>query len=237
MGDGNVPLCGYDWDEKVHRVYKNDRCDLVVDIGANTGLAVLPAASKNYRVLAFEPIPLNCEILHTNSWVNGWDVDTVGIVAAGVSESTGNTTIFAPVNAEDNSAIGPNSNVATKNVGGSAVPIQIKIISIDEYFDSADSKLLNAVRLIKIDVQGHELPVLRGMKKILSNGARRFVLLVEIDHGLQVAAGHGAKDVKNYMLSLDWKAYCSCESEIEPGSSCYDVVFIHESAVSEARLK
>lgn len=152
MGDGNVPLCGYDWDEKVHRVYKNDRCDLVVDIGANTGLAVLPAASKNYRVLAFEPIPLNCEILHTNSWVNGWDVDTVGIVAAGVSESTGNTTIFAPVNAEDNSAIGPNSNVATKNVGGSAVPIQIKIISIDEYFDSADSKLLNAVRLIKIDV-------------------------------------------------------------------------------------
>jgi hypothetical protein len=93
------------------------------------------------------------------------------------------------------------------------------------------------VRLIKIDVQGHELPVLRGMEKILSTGARQFVLSVEVDHGLQVAAGHGAKDVENYMLSLGWKAYCSRESQLEPGSSCIDVVFIHESTVSEARLK
>lgn len=135
MGDGNVPLCGYDWDEKLHHIFKkNDACDLVVDIGANTGLAVLPAASKNYRVLAFEPIPLNLEILRTNIWVNGWDIDTVGIVAAGVSEFSGDKTIFAPINAEDNSAFGPDSSVATKNVGGSAVPIQIKTISIDEYF-------------------------------------------------------------------------------------------------------
>lgn len=63
------------------------------------------------------------------------------------------------------------------------------------------------MRLIKIDVQGHELPVLRGMEKILSTGARQFVLSVEVDHGLQVAAGHGAKDVENYMLSLGWKVY------------------------------
>ncbi len=237
MGDGNVPLCGYSWDEKLHHVFENDPCDLVVDIGANIGLTVLPAASKNYRVLAFEPIPLNIEILRTSSWVNGWDIDTFGIVAAGVSESSGDETIFAPINAEDNSAIGPDSNVATKNVGGSAVPIQIKVVSIDEYFDNADSKLIDTVRFIKIDVQGHELPVLRGMEKILSTGARRFVLSVEVDDGLQVAAGHGAKDVENYMLSLGWKAYCSRGSELEPGSSCYDVIFIHERTVSEARLK
>jgi FkbM family methyltransferase len=238
MGDGGVPLCGYDWDEKLHHVFTNDPCDLVVDIGANFGLAVLPAVSKNFRVLAFEPIPLNLEVLRTNAWVNGWDVNTIGIVAAGVSESSGSTTIYAPINAEDNSAIGNDASVATRNVGGSAIPIPIQLVSIDEYFDKAhDSTLVNAVRLIKIDVQGHELPVLRGMEKLLSNGARRFVLSVEVDGGLQQAAGHGLKDVEEYMMSLGWNAFCSRDIEIKPGSDCYDVVFIHESRVPEARMK
>jgi FkbM family methyltransferase len=236
MGEGLVPLCGYDWNEMLHRVFMNDSCDLVVDVGANFGLAVLPAVAKQFRVLAFEPIPLNLEVLQTNIWVNGWDVDTVGIVPAGVSESSGSTTIYVPMNAEDNSAIGNDASVATRNVGGSAIPIPIQLVSIDEYFIKADSTLLDTVRLFKIDVQGHELQVLRGMETLLSAGDRRFVLFVEVDTELQQAAGHGPKDIEEYMLSLGWNAYCIRKSGIRLGSDCYDVVFIHESRVSEARM-
>jgi GDP-mannose transporter len=231
-GDGPAPLCGYDWDQKLHDLFKTDDCDLLLDIGGNIGLSVCPALSRNYRVLAFEPIPVNVELLRTNLWLNGWDVDQVGLVAAGVSSSSGNATIFAPIGGEDNSALA-NERVAMLNVRGSAAPIFIDLVSIDEYFGSADSTLRDKVRLIKIDVQGHELPVLKGMKNMLSSGQRRFALKVEIDVGLQAAAGYGPKDIENYMLGLGWNAFCG--GELVPGSSCGDVIFVHESRIDEAR--
>jgi hypothetical protein len=40
-------------------------------LGADFGLAVLPAVAEQFQVLAFEPIPLNLEVLRTNIWVNG----------------------------------------------------------------------------------------------------------------------------------------------------------------------
>ena len=233
-GDGPAPLCGYGWDQKLRDLFKTDDCDLILDIGANTGLTVCPNLSRNYRVIAFEPIPVNLELLRTNLWLNGWDVDQVGLVAAGVSSSSGNATIFAPVGSEDNSALG-GANVATLNVGGSAASIFIDLVSIDDYFDSANSTLRDQVRLIKIDVQGHELPVLKGMKKLLSSGHRRFALVIEVDPQLQAAAGYGPKDIENYMLGLGWNAFCG--GELVPGSSCSDVTFVHESRIGEARQR
>lgn len=234
MGDGLAPLCGYDWDQKLHDLFKTDDCDLIVDVGGNIGLSVSPALSRNYRVLVFEPIPVNVELLRTNLWVNGWDVDQVGLVAAGVSSSSGKATIFAPIGQEDNAAL-KSADVATLTVGGSAASININLISLDDYFDSADPSLRDKVRLVKIDAQGHELPILQGMKKMLSSGHRRFALIVEVHVGLQVAAGYGPKDIENYMLSLGWNAFCG--GELVPGSSCLDVVFVHESRVAEARLR
>jgi FkbM family methyltransferase len=234
VGDGPAPLCGYGWDQKLRDLFKTDECDLILDIGANVGLSVCPALSKKYRVLAFEPIPVNVELLRTNLWLNGWDVDQVGLVAAGVSSSSGNASIFAPIGQEDNSALA-SAHVATLNTGGSAASIFIDLVSIDEYFDSANSTLRDKVRFIKIDVQGHELPVLKGMKRMLSSGHRRFALIVEVDTQLQAAAGYGPKDIENYMLGLGWNAFCG--SELLPGSSCPDVVFVHESRIDEARQK
>ena len=61
-------------------------------------------------------------------------------------------------------------------------------------------------------------------------------MFVEVDTGLQQATGHGPTDIEEYMLSLGWNAYCISKSGIRLGSDCYDVVFIHESRVSEARM-
>lgn len=237
LSEGNAPLCGYDWNEPLHSMFVKSKCDLVVDVGGNIGLSVAPAASKGFRILVFEPVPLNIEILHANIWLNGWDVNQVGLVGAGASSSTRNDTIFAPVGREDNTAI--TAEIATANLGGlKTVQIPIKLVSLDDYFDGAHHLLFESISLIKIDTQGHELPVLQGMHKILSSGRREFALSVEIDSKLQKAAGHDPKDIEKYMDSLGWKPFCATATGLTPatttgltpGSSCYDVVFVHSSS-------
>ena len=110
--------------------------------------------------------------------------------------------------------------------------IKIDPISMDDYFDSADSSLIDTVQLFKIDAQGHELPILQGMKKILSSGARLFALFVEVSDTLQLAAGHDPKNIEKCMLSLGWKPFCSRGNMLEPGSSCDDIIFLHEGNIA-----
>jgi FkbM family methyltransferase len=235
IGEGIAPECGYDWDENLHRLFESDPCALVVDIGANVGLSMCPALSRNFRVLGFEPIPQNLELLRTNAWINGWGVDSVGLVASGVSSVSGEAIIFAPLGNEDNSAMG-SAKVATLRVGGSVDSIKIRLISMDDYFDAADSRLIDTIRLVKIDAQGHELPILQGMKKMLSSGHSRFSVFVEVNHMLQRAAGHNPKDIEIFMISLGWKPFCSRPNALEPSSDCGDVTFIHESRITEAQM-
>jgi FkbM family methyltransferase len=232
IGKGPAPLCGYNFDP-VLLMFKIRPCALIVDIGANMGLSICPYLSRNYRVLAFEPIPKNLNMLRTNVWINGWDTESVGVVSAGVSDHSGQATIFSPVSGEDNSALASES-VANMNVHTSKVSkIMIDIISMDDYFDSADSSLIDTVLLFKIDAQGHELQILQGMKKILSSGTRRFALFIEVDSAMQLAAGHDPKDIEKYLLSLDWKPFCSSGNKLQPGNSCYDIIFIHQSRIAE----
>ena len=56
-----------------------DTCGLVVDVGANIGLSVLPPASRGWRVLAIEPNPHNVRRLHLNLVLNGWGDDRVTV--------------------------------------------------------------------------------------------------------------------------------------------------------------
>ena len=44
------------------------------------------------------------------------------------------------------------------------------------------------MRLVKIDTQGHELEVVRGMKRMLAANTH-FNVILELDHGLQRASG------------------------------------------------
>lgn len=216
--------CGYDWKPSLHNVFPKGQCGLVVDVGANIGLAVAPAASLGWRVLAFEPIPQNVEQLRLNLFLNGWTADQVGLVHTGVSESFGNATIYAPEGREDNTAM--SRTAATRNVGGKAKEFSIPLVSLDDYFAGASPDLINDVRLIKVDTQGHEIPVLRGAQRLLSEGPRQFLLFVEVDHKLQKAAGYDPEDVLKFMRSVGWKACCDAACKVVYTSGkCYDVVF------------
>jgi FkbM family methyltransferase len=123
--------------------------DVIVDCGAHHGLtSVLFArwAGKSGRVIAFEANAANARIAKHNVELNG--LENVGVVNAAVSSFCGT----APFLAHSNGALAPTPSDAT---------VTVNVTTLDEGLDGIRPTLL------KIDVEGHELEVLRGARRLL----------------------------------------------------------------------
>lgn len=143
-----------------------------VDIGANLGQTLLDAreAMPNEAYVGFEPNPVCVDYLSELIDANGMANCT--IIPVGVSDHDGIVTLYRdPENHGDQCAtIRPDLRPG-RPVRSSFVPVQ--------RFDALRESLgLGQVGLIKIDVEGAELEVLRGMEATLS--ACRPVVLCEV---------------------------------------------------------
>jgi FkbM family methyltransferase len=118
--------------------------DLVLDIGANIGNHTLfLAAVAGCQVISFEPNAGLVEALSRSLELNGL-LDRVSIVPYGVGRTSGK---------------GHFSQVMEENLGGQSIKVgegDLIIVALDEL------QLPDRVKLMKIDVEGMELPVLEG---------------------------------------------------------------------------
>lgn len=121
--------------------------DVVYDCGANEGFMSVLYAKKigpSGRVLSFEPDPKNCALIRKNAELNG--LQNIHIVQKALSDRPGTVTFASEV-------------IQPSGAPGFCVETDI----LDHYTSLP-------VTFIKIDVEGYELPVLRGAKKILAAG-------------------------------------------------------------------
>lgn len=121
------------------------------DIGANIGWFSLLAARKvgpSGKVVAFEPSLTNVSFLRRNAAGN--DLSNVSVIPAAVGERDGWATF-----SEDSSLTGKLSNA-----GQSVVPI----LSLDSWLAETEQQ---PPQVLKIDVEGAEGAVLRGMRELL----------------------------------------------------------------------
>jgi len=132
----------------------------VVDIGANIGYYTLMAArlvGKQGRVFAFEPEPKNYDLLVRNVALNKY-VNVVTEQKA-VSDKTGKADLFISREAGAHGLMsGREGAVGVKSV---------ETISLDSYFKGRPGPL----DIVKIDVEGAELAVLKGMTQVVKNNA------------------------------------------------------------------
>ncbi len=135
----------------------------VVDIGANIGVFSCLAASSGARVIAVEPEPHNVELLMDNIVLNGLQ-DNVRFCTFGISDYEGVATI-----GDDGGA----SSIADDGTFGS----EISVITLDKLFDIYD---LSKVSVLKIDVEGSELPIILGASKDTLNKCK--YIAIEFDH-------------------------------------------------------
>ena len=166
--------------------------NLFVDVGANYGYFTLLVARSNSdcKLIAFEPVPENYAVLLKNLDLNHLDRDLA--INKAVSNKNGQAR-FNISTASDNSSfiLHPATPILRQ------IDVQVTTLG-DEY-------LLHALGpiLIKIDTEGHEIEVLEGMEKILSN-RDDIRLIVEFNTTCLRVAGHNPEDLINKLFKLGY---------------------------------
>jgi len=164
----------------------------VVDVGANWGYFTLLAAAlvgSSGRVVALEPEPRLFAVLAENIRRNGLTHTTA--LACAVTDRESVLALDGFDAAQGNWGV---SRVAQAH---GAAPTQVSGRALD---DLLDSQGVERVEMVKIDVEGHELSVLRGMSDGLAAGQYRRLLVewhptllpaAAIRHGLDLLQGCG----------------------------------------------
>ncbi|HEX8489998.1 MAG TPA: FkbM family methyltransferase [Chthoniobacterales bacterium] len=143
---------------------------VIFDVGACEGIYALvsKALVPSSRVIAIEALPQNFHRLRENIELNGYDIEAVEIAC---SEGDGQGTLFASGEDSFNEA----SLIPNRDRDSAAAGLTVRTRSLDSL---VEERALDSVDLVKIDVEGAEPDVLRGMASTL----RRFrpTMLVEI---------------------------------------------------------
>jgi FkbM family methyltransferase len=176
----------------------------MIDVGANIGITSIPVGILGHKVYAFEPVPKSYRRTMTGICWNGLS-NLVHIEHAAVGENDGNITMYESVGADDNSAL--SANAATKNVGGEVKSYSVKMISLDTWLSHNPEIKQEECALLKIDVQGFELGVLKGARNFLKNNLGTLTVIAEQDPGLMKAAGGSPSQVIDYMVSLGYGVF------------------------------
>jgi FkbM family methyltransferase len=147
----------YLWEKNEYRVPEAfDSEDLIIDIGAHIGLfSHLCWQRGAHRILAFEPVPNNFELCQTNL------AETSAIVtnkAVWKSDPSPNPTLFLTkfltMDPDGPDPIMPGTiNTGTASVFGQAGN-PIEVIALDDIIGE------ETVRLLKLDCEGSEFPIL-----------------------------------------------------------------------------
>lgn len=146
------------------------RSQVVLDVGANTGIYALVAKTINpaARVYAFEPIERTWQKLLVNVHLNGYDVDCR---LAAVSNYDGVGEMF-DLDADNIYAVALDRDVHH----GDVVKRKVEVVRLDTFLKQQNVQ----PDLIKVDVESREPEVLEGLGSVIEE--RRPSLLVEIWH-------------------------------------------------------
>lgn len=173
--------------------------DLVLDLGAHVGTFTLAAAAAGCAVIAVEASPRNAAFLRAGIAANGFD--RVHIESAAVGEGSG-TAEFCP-----RGAFGHISTPLTD-----FERIDVPVVSVDELLARLGAK---HVAFVKMDVEGSEVRVIRGMSRLLSRPDSPPVLYESNGHTLWFY-GQRPRRVKAAMESAGYRNYLVGEAALTP---------------------
>lgn len=159
----------------------------VVDVGANVGVYTRYLAGlvgPSGTVHAFEPAPANFHRLQGHLA----RIPHVRLKQAAVGSRSGTTTLYL------SEAL--NVDHQTYDSGAGRRGVEVPIVRLDDHFSPGDR-----VDLIKIDVQGHEMHVLEGARRVLGENPAIVVLMEFWPFGL-VNASTDPRSLLEFIASL-----------------------------------
>jgi len=155
----------------------------VIDIGANLGYYALLEASivgEEGQVYALEPVPANFNILLKNIKVNGYT--NIKAYCKAVSSKSGTSTIALTDASNWGSMLDIKAQVVSEYMKQKMHKLTRQIIEIDtvNLDDFVEQEGINQINLIRMDIEGYEVEVIKGMLKTLKNTPSPLKLFFEI---------------------------------------------------------
>ena len=147
--------------------------DVAIDVGANVGLFTLLLAYEVWergRVIAYEPSPLNLQLLRDNVAMN-WLDDRVEIVPKAAAARPGRVELLAPQRFHGLASIQPlDAALVSRHRIDDVERIEVDAEPLDRHVGRFER-----IDLVKIDVEGAEAQVFAGMANLLESGVVRRV--------------------------------------------------------------
>jgi FkbM family methyltransferase len=174
-----------------------------VDVGANLGLYAHAAKRRGMRVVAVEPHP---QLAGNLRRLLGRKVTVLPVA---LSDRPGQASLYLP-SYQGRDLEARSSLEITANRGLAQREIKVETTTLD-------ALALRDVAVIKIDVEGHELAVLRGGRRLIERD--RPALLVEIEerhHPGGSAAVFALFDELDYRCYFFWRSRLHPLAEFEP---------------------
>lgn len=198
--------------------------DTFIDIGANIGRITIIALSlvgKSGQVHAFEPIPKYYQLMEDIAADNHEYRLENNHCALG--ESCGTTTM-----AVSRTNIGLNSLLSDLlEEDDIQQKVEVPVIRLDDYIRDNN---LNQIALIKIDTEGYEFPVLRGLSRFLQSTNRQPPIICEITLEAYTLMDCRIEDLRDYMKNYGYQAYSITipgkKVELAKMKNNTDVIFI-----------
>ena len=160
-------LNGGRYEEENYMLLSSYRKDggVFLDVGANIGVYSLRiAAHRKNTIIAFEPLPRMRKLLRKSAFLNGFDIKIEPYAL-----SNENKPGFIHV---------PENHTGGASVSNTGFPIELKRLD-DLYPDLV-------VNIVKLDVEGHELEALLGMKNCLERSSPAILFeKLGIDSGIE----------------------------------------------------
>jgi FkbM family methyltransferase len=131
--------------------------DVCLDIGANIGYYVLQEARYAKKVYAIEPVKESVELLQKNIKANNYNNVEVFQLACGDKNSVDYINVSEKRNW---------SSMYSSNGREFVRRDEIKVVTVDEFIKGKQTPTF-----IRMDVEGYEYEIVKGMKELLSSGS------------------------------------------------------------------
>ena len=186
--------------------------DTFWDIGANWGFISLPAArivGPSGQVVAVEPSPANLAWLKRHIILNQCE-NIVSVMEVAVCEQNGGLVSLSLLN-DGNSP--SNSLMFTDSVNGVSPQVsqQVNVPAIS--LDSLLAEQGRSPKLVKIDVEGAELKVLKGATQLLYSQAAPIIILAV--HPFWLATPEDSQEIVSILKNANYQILNRCGSRVE----------------------
>ena len=169
--------------------------DTAVDAGAYKGgytYWMRRAVGERGRVCAFEPQPEAASLLRRYVGAFGWS--NVEIVEAALSSASGEGVLLRPM-----SAPSPAASLVGASLPPAPEEMHVRLDTLDRFLASRSAA--GRVGLIKCDVEGHELDVLRGAEATIREHHPALLVECEARH----VRDHSIADVFEHLAAVGYR--------------------------------